>query len=133
MLPSTLTTITTGTKRPAASPPTIKYSANKNKKLFPPSTTRTKSKPNAIMNLIKLVSFHQVLFLCTIICSLVPKISELYAQILLHNPHLIPITDSWLKTSIPDSLIELRGYRLFRMDRRGFRGDGICIFCERNN
>lgn len=38
------------------------------------------------------------------------------------------VTESWLNSDIPDSLISVPGYTIFRSDRQGRSGGGVCIY-----
>ncbi|KAL4715319.1 hypothetical protein ACJJTC_004771 [Scirpophaga incertulas] len=40
----------------------------------------------------------------------------------------ILVSESWLKPLLPTSICSLYGYKLFRNDRTGFGGGGVCIF-----
>jgi hypothetical protein len=44
------------------------------------------------------------------------------------EPSIILLTETWLSSSIPDSLVSIRGYTLFRRDRFGKRGGGVCMY-----
>jgi hypothetical protein len=46
------------------------------------------------------------------------------------EPSIILLTETWLSSSIPDSLVSLRGYTLFRRDRFGRKGGGVCMYFE---
>ncbi len=60
--------------------------------------------------------------------SLLPKIDEL-AVLLDGNPmDLVAITESWLHKDIDDSLISISDYNIYRNDRTGSRGGGVCVY-----
>ena len=40
---------------------------------------------------------------------------------------LVFISETWLKSSVPDEVIEINGYRVFRRDRIGKEHGGVCI------
>lgn len=62
--------------------------------------------------------------------SLVNKLDEWKISIKKHNPSVILITESWLNNGINDNIINIDGYSLFRLDREGQKGGGICIFIK---
>lgn len=62
---------------------------------------------------------------------MVNKLDELKASIQNTNAHVILITETWLTDQIPDSLVAMPDYYLFRKDR-GTNGGGVCIFIKRN-
>ena len=66
--------------------------------------------------------------------SLKNKLDQLSNNIhlLTVSPHIIIITETWLSDFIPDSLIQLKGYDIFRLDRNPLnsiyqRGGGVLI------
>lgn len=49
-----------------------------------------------------------------------------------YEPTCIVLSETWLTTSVPNSIINLTGYSLYRGDREGNRrGGGVCIFLKR--
>ncbi|KAJ3655025.1 hypothetical protein Zmor_014170 [Zophobas morio] len=44
------------------------------------------------------------------------------------KPTFIMLSESWLSPAIPDTLVAINGYTLFRNDRDGRRGGGVGIF-----
>ncbi len=59
--------------------------------------------------------------------SLCSKMDVLRARVLLHNPGVICITESWGNYHIPDSSFHIDGYNLYRCDREVGRGGGVLI------
>ena len=43
-------------------------------------------------------------------------------------PHAIAISESWLKPSLPNKIVALSGYRIYRNDRTKKRGGGVCVY-----
>ncbi|RZC34998.1 Exo endo phos domain containing protein, partial [Asbolus verrucosus] len=64
----------------------------------------------------------------TNIASLLAKFDEFSAFVKKDKPSFILLTETWLTPSIPDTLISLGGYTVFRRDRIGRRGGGACIY-----
>jgi hypothetical protein len=58
--------------------------------------------------------------LLTNVMSLVPKMNELEHDTKQNNADLVFISETWLKSSVPDEVIEINGYRVFRRDRIGW-------------
>ena len=62
--------------------------------------------------------------------SLAPKMDEISYFMLHNHVDLAFITETWLRESIPDSIIHTPGYTVFRRDRiRGNHG-GVCIYVK---
>lgn len=64
----------------------------------------------------------------TNICSIISKFDEFSITVTLHQPAGILISETWLSSSIPDALVALKGYTLYRADRTYSRGGGVCIY-----
>lgn len=47
-----------------------------------------------------------------------------------NNLHCIAISETWLKPSLPTTLVALQNYQFFRNDRTGKRGGGVGIYCR---
>ena len=62
--------------------------------------------------------------------SLVPKMDELEHAIREYSADIAFITESWLKNSVPDEVIEIGGYRVFRRDRTEKEHGGVCIYTK---
>jgi hypothetical protein len=61
------------------------------------------------------------------------KIDDLILFVQLHKPAFLLITETFLSNSIPDSLVNLDGYTLYRTDRSdGRAGGGSSIYIETN-
>ena len=66
--------------------------------------------------------------LLTNVMSLVRKMDELEHVTKQNNADLVFISETWLKSSVPDEVIEINGYRVFRRDRIGKEHGGVCIY-----
>ena len=49
-----------------------------------------------------------------------------------YKPNLILITESWLKSNIPNSVLKIEQYRIIRNDRKYKKGGGVCAFLKSN-
>ena len=48
------------------------------------------------------------------------------------NPDVFCVTESWLNESIPDYLIGVNNFSIFRSDRERKLGGGVCVYVRRN-
>ena len=64
--------------------------------------------------------------------SLVPKIVELEEFLLRTNVNLAFISETWLKESIADSVVNIPGYSIIRRDRRANAHGGVCLYISEN-
>lgn len=60
------------------------------------------------------------------------KIDEWKARILARKPTIILLTETWLHESVPDSLIAVPGYKVYRKDRSDQKGGGVCVMVQEN-
>jgi hypothetical protein len=60
----------------------------------------------------------------TNLASLMAKIDDLILFVQLYKPAFLLITETFLSNSIPDSLVNLDGYTLYRTDRSDGRAGG---------
>ena len=56
------------------------------------------------------------------------KLDELTALLSTYPVDLIAITEAWLHEEIDDSLLLVNGFNIFRKDRIGRRGGGVCVY-----
>ena len=49
--------------------------------------------------------------------SVIKKIDGIRCKIHAHLPNIVAISESWFKTNIPNSLVEITGYNIHRQDR----------------
>ena len=62
--------------------------------------------------------------------ALVKKVDEIQQIAKLNFAGVICITESWLSPDIPDSCVSISGYNMFRKDRIGTSGGGVCVFLD---
>ena len=62
--------------------------------------------------------------------SLAPKMDEISYFMLHNHVDLAFITETWLRESIPDSIIHIPGYTVFRRDRIRDNHGGVCIYVK---
>lgn len=60
--------------------------------------------------------------------SIIPKIDEFRDLFEDSKVHVICVSETWLAEGLRDELCCLRGYRVFRSDRRGRVGGGVAIY-----
>lgn len=58
------------------------------------------------------------------------KFGEFVAAVEDEKPACFMISETWLNSQIPDSLIAVPGYSVFRGDRGDRRGGGVCIYVK---
>jgi len=67
--------------------------------------------------------------ICHINCqSLMAHFDEFRAYFEGSKYHVICLSETWLKTSISDSLVSLHGYQVFRCNRMGKNGGGVALY-----
>ena len=59
--------------------------------------------------------------------SLLPKIDELSLLLSIHPIEFIAVTETWLKDTVPEQLIYINNYNIFRNDRSYSRGACGCL------
>ena len=59
--------------------------------------------------------------------SLYPKLDALKAECIVHKPHIVCITESWLDTDVMSNEICIPGYEIMRLDRNR-HGGGVLIY-----
>lgn len=73
-------------------------------------------------------NFNEWLLLYTNLSSLKAKFDELLCTVQQQNPQIICITETFLKSTDPDSLVNIPNYKLFRQDRKHADGGGVSIY-----
>lgn len=63
-------------------------------------------------------------------CSLYKKIGQLREIVFGTEIHIICISESWLKTTHSDRMVEIAGFKILRHDRFGSRGGGVAIYVK---
>jgi exonuclease III len=67
--------------------------------------------------------------LYTNLASLTAKFDLLLLELNRHNPLVVVVSETWLRREIPDTLIHIIGYNLFRCDRLDSkRGGGVAVY-----
>ena len=64
--------------------------------------------------------------------SLLPKIDELSLLLSIHPIEFIAVTETWLNDTVPEQLIYINNYNIFRNDRSYSRGGGVCASISTN-
>lgn len=62
--------------------------------------------------------------------SLAKKVDEIQQIAEFNSAGIICITESWLSPEIPDASVSIPGYNLFRNDRTGTSGGGVCVYLD---
>ena len=60
------------------------------------------------------------------------KIDELIILTTTHKPNLILITESWLNSWIPNSILKIDDYKIIRNDRKHKKGGGVCAYIHKD-
>lgn len=63
--------------------------------------------------------------------SIVNKADQLEAAILAENPHVVIVTETWLRGEISDDDVFPPSYRVFRRDRPS-RGGGVAVLVKKD-
>ena len=63
--------------------------------------------------------------------SLLPKIDELSLLLSIHPIEFIAVTETWLNDTVPEQLIYINNYNIFRNDRSYNRGGGLCFHLDK--
>ena len=64
--------------------------------------------------------------------SLTSKIDELDAVVSFNQTDMVCISETWLSPAIPDNLVSLSNFNLFRNDRLVSNGGGVCAYINSN-
>ena len=75
-------------------------------------------------------AYHVPKIMVTNVMSLAPKIDEVHEFIHRSKAGLVFITETWLKSSIQDSVIDISGYTVLRKDRSLDNHGGVCIYLK---
>ena len=67
------------------------------------------------------------------IMSLAPKMDEVTEFILRHNTSLAFITETRLKDSVSDSVVQIPGFAVVRKDRKVIDHRGVCAYIQEGN
>ena len=58
--------------------------------------------------------------------SITPKIDEIRSVVLDKKIDIAAFTETWLRDSIQDTIIDIPGYQIYRKDRNGGSHGGVC-------
>ena len=67
------------------------------------------------------------------VMSLASKMGGVSEYILRHNTNLAFITETWLKDSVPDSVVQIPGFAVVRKDRKVIDHGGVCAYIQEGN
>ena len=56
--------------------------------------------------------------------SVLKKIDSIRDKVHLYMPNIVAVTESWLKDNIPNSMLDIAGYNIYRQDRKFANRDG---------
>ena len=62
--------------------------------------------------------------------SLAPKVDEIVYTLVHGNIHLAFFSETWLKETVPDEYINIKGYQLFRRDRKEKAHGGVYLYVK---
>ena len=65
--------------------------------------------------------------------NLVARIDELRARVLMNEFHIVAVTETWSNEDIDDAELNIKGYTLYRRDRRSHiysKGGGVIIYVK---
>ena len=60
------------------------------------------------------------------------KMEEIREIIIHHKLHILGVTETWLDQTVSDGEVEIQGQRMFRLDRKGKAGGGVCIYIHQS-
>ena len=60
--------------------------------------------------------------------SIIPKIDEIRSVVLDQKIDIAAFTETWLRDSIQDTIIDIPGYQIYRKDRNGWLHGGVCTY-----
>ena len=62
------------------------------------------------------------------ICSLRNKVRDVEELLYRGDYDILAICETWLDSSISDAIVHIPGYHVHRLDRKGRRGGGVCLY-----
>lgn len=92
---------------------------------FPLSSSSNNFPSSSISSLTIL---HGPAFLLLNARSILNKLNTFRLYVSHYKPLFIAITESWTPETIPDSVLQVPGYNLFRKDRKNQKGGGILLY-----
>ena len=97
-----------------------------------PADDKVNSKENESKSSIELkrVDPHKLSFIHLNIRSLKNRnhILQLREFVRVTNYHIIILSETWLNKSVKNAEVEIKGYKIFRLDRKDKRGGGVCAY-----
>ena len=66
------------------------------------------------------------------VMSLVPKIDEVQEFVLRNNINIAFISETWLKESVSNTVVDIPGYEIKRRDRVTNNHGGLCLYIKDN-
>jgi len=67
------------------------------------------------------------------VMSLVPKVDEVREFISRNSVEVAFITETWLKESVSDTVVNIPGFSLIRKDRKSDAHGGVCTYIKESN
>ena len=67
------------------------------------------------------------------VMSLTPKMDEVSEFILCNNTNLAFITETWLKDSVSDGVVQIPGFAVVRKDRKVIDHGGVSTYIQEGN
>ncbi len=77
--------------------------------------------------------FHVPKLMLINVMSLVPKMDEVCEFIICHQFDIAFITETWLKESVADTIVNIPGYKIMRKDRVVNTHGAVCIYGRNDN
>jgi len=65
--------------------------------------------------------------------SLVPKLAQVQEFLLRTQVDLAFITETWLKTAVANTVVDIPGYSIIRRDRMSSDHGGVCLYIKENS
>ena len=69
-------------------------------------------------------------FILSNVMSLSPKIEEIRLVVNKIAPEIAVFAETWLRQAIPDSIVNIPGYNIFRKDRIEKTHGGVCVYVQ---
>ena len=88
-----------------------------------PVSTQSKTSKKSLSSFVPCIMLSNTM-------SLVPKLVEVHEFILRNRVDIGFITETWLRDTICDSVVDIPGYKVFRKDRKILQHGGVCIYLK---
>lgn len=66
------------------------------------------------------------------VMSLAPKMDEVSEFITRNHINLAFVTETWLKDSVLDTVVDIPGFAIVREDRKTLEHGGVCAYIQEN-